>query len=639
MKDKPATHASVGGLSGTRSFSGAISELLNASIEVMKNETRIWLLKSLMKKNLATRDIFSFAMKQANLRSINKTPDSLTIRRAMCIKLGDIKLSMTHSFEARRRARQNLLKQLGEKKYILKKHIRNIKREVEEKRTITLEKYRKKIDHYTKTQSILLDNGQNKMGIKKALVPTEPPRSMSDFASLSIFGQPCDLPEPERPLGPFICDPRIVLSKDERLLLSRDPKYSVRTEVDELDFTVELERALSKNRYNRAKISKKKIGDMIKCREEKPLKQTADVAEIFDIENKEHLHVKEIDRLDAIYKIYSENRRRYTYDPFLKTINMNFRRVTDYKLNKNITLPKPLDTDEEFNCERRRRAIMGAFREYKKELDLQRQKKKERFNDNKKGNNTVKLHTDELESGAVSDKGMELNDAKAVHDKNKKTQRHINNLPHKEALALKSLKKRVDNGELVVCQTDKSSRLAVLTLEQYLDSGRVNTLKDKKVNWKDVKYLQGQVNNHVWWISKALGNASKSDPQRMNRNTQSSSMEVPDMVLLLKDHKKWTVDSKEPVPSRPVVSGNRGINTHLSELLADIMEPLASNNIGVEITSTEELLCKFEENNEKFDAGTGMGEVNILEEIASRKDTYLQCDETEQNVTDCVGLF
>ena len=251
----------------------------------------------------------------------------------------------------------------------------------------------------------------------------------------------------------------------------------------------------------------------------------------------------------------------------------------------------------------------------------------------------MKLHTDELESGAVSDKGMELNDAKAVHDKNKKTQRHINNLPHKEALALKSLKKRVDNGELVVCQTDKSSRLTVLTLEQYLDSGRVHTLKDEKVNWKNVKYLQGQVNNHVWWISKALGNASKSDPQRMNRNTQSSSMEVPDMVLLLKDHKKWTVDSKEPVPSRPVVSGNRGINTHLSELLADIMEPLASNNIGVEITSTEELLCKFEENNEKLDAGTDMGEVNFLEEIASRKDTYLQCDETEQNVTDCVGLF
>ena len=47
------------------------------------------------------------------------------------------------------------------------------------------------------------------------------------------------------------------------------------------------------------------------------------------------------------------------------------------------------------------------------------------------------------------------------------------------------------------------------------------------------------------------------------------------------------------VPTRPVVSGNRGINTHLSELLSEILEPVTNNMTSAEVLSTEEALNRI----------------------------------------------
>ena len=100
----------------------------------------------------------------------------------------------------------------------------------------------------------------------------------------------------------------------------------------------------------------------------------------------------------------------------------------------------------------------------------------------------------------------------------------------------------------MIAQTDKSSRFAVLTLKQYLESGYSHTKKDKVSSWKEVKYLQGQVNSHVWWLNKILNNGKKTDPDRMMKNYQNHSMEIPEMSILIKDHKHWDKNSSEPVP-------------------------------------------------------------------------------------------
>ena len=53
----------------------------------------------------------------------------------------------------------------------------------------------------------------------------------------------------------------------------------------------------------------------------------------------------------------------------------------------------------------------------------------------------------------------------------------------------------------------------------------------------------------------------------MTENSES----VAPLYLLIKDQKGWTEDSNAPPPSRPVCSGNRGFNKHLSELVSLIL--------------------------------------------------------------------
>ena len=65
---------------------------------------------------------------------------------------------------------------------------------------------------------------------------------------------------------------------------------------------------------------------------------------------------------------------------------------------------------------------------------------------------------------------------------------------------LKSLKKRVAEGEIVVCQTDKSGRFCVLTREQYLQAGEVHTIKDRKITQHEHEEVERGLNGHMrWW--------------------------------------------------------------------------------------------------------------------------------------------
>ena len=238
-----------------------------------------------------------------------------------------------------------------------------------------------------------------------------------------------------------------------------------------------------------------------------------------------------------------------------------------------------MDSTKELQCELRRKAYMSAF---------------DNFIDSTTGGMKRKHNTDKKEM---------INNGKRGVKRKTKSSRHKNepiNLNRDEVIALKSLKDKIKQGDLIVCQTDKSSRFAALTRHQYMTSGLVHTSKDEEISWKKVRYLQSQVNNHVWWLSKIVGYANETDPARMMKNIQNHSLEVPEMALLIKDHKSHDPDSSAPVPSRPVVSGNRGVNTHLSELISEILEPLVLEMGGGEVASTEEALHSICDVNDKL---------------------------------------
>ena len=86
----------------------------------------------------------------------------------------------------------------------------------------------------------------------------------------------------------------------------------------------------------------------------------------------------------------------------------------------------------------------------------------------------------------------------------------------------------------------------------------------------------------------------------MATNNVVSGEDLPEMYLLAKDHKnEWSPESSNPVPTRPVVSGNCAVNTHLSELLSEIIEPVALQYKGAEIQSSEEGLAMLNNINKK----------------------------------------
>ena len=69
------------------------------------------------------------------------------------------------------------------------------------------------------------------------------------------------------------------------------------------------------------------------------------------------------------------------------------------------------------------------------------------------------------------------------------------NLTAGEKRGLKSLKKRVTEGEIIICQTDKSGRFCVLTREQYLEAGLEHTKNDRMISQEEIvpKYAYNRI--------------------------------------------------------------------------------------------------------------------------------------------------
>ena len=80
---------------GDNYYSGDDGDLLNWDFNrVMEEEERLDLLKTLNKEGLCTRDVMSFIINQADLRTSIKTPDKKTTRSAMFSKIMDSKESL-----------------------------------------------------------------------------------------------------------------------------------------------------------------------------------------------------------------------------------------------------------------------------------------------------------------------------------------------------------------------------------------------------------------------------------------------------------------------------------------------------------------------------------------------------------------
>merc|ERR1711888_447249 len=148
------------------------------------------------------------------------------------------------------------------------------------------------------------------------------------------------------------------------------------------------------------------------------------------------------------------------------------------------------------------------------------------------------------------------------------------NLTPSQGRGLRKLKKRVKEGELLICETDKSGRFAVVRMETYIAAGRVHTNKDKRVDLEFVKKNQRILNGHTSSFLKIFKVGEDWQHERRHRETKlNQSLGVAPLYLLFKDHKVWDRTSGPP-PTRPVGSATSGMNMHFSELVSHILEPV-----------------------------------------------------------------
>ena len=144
------------------------------------------------------------------------------------------------------------------------------------------------------------------------------------------------------------------------------------------------------------------------------------------------------------------------------------------------------------------------------------------------------------------------------------------------------MKKRVADGKIIVCQTDKSGRRCVMPMELYIEVGDTHVSKDMVVDDKFVRGTQIKCLN--------MGE-SWEHTDRLRQTQINHSCLVPPLYLLIKDHKKYS--GSGPPPARPVCGAVNGMDVHLSNILSHIIESVADEMKNkIEIISTDDGLSK-----------------------------------------------
>ena len=126
------------------------------------------------------------------------------------------------------------------------------------------------------------------------------------------------------------------------------------------------------------------------------------------------------------------------------------RRVTDMKGNTRVIFPKPSkNLDEESRLEVMRMELMEVYRNY------------------------VKDH-------CKDDKGVQES-----------------NLSGTQKRGLQKVKRRANDGEIIIVPTDKSGRFAVMTINTKVKAGSKHTDKDYNIDLETVSENQADLNGHI----------------------------------------------------------------------------------------------------------------------------------------------
>ena len=183
------------------------------------------------------------------------------------------------------------------------------------------------------------------------------------------------------------------------------------------------------------------------------------------------------------------------------------------------------------------------------------------------------------------------------------------NLTGEEEEGIKSLRKRIEEEDLIVMKTDKSGKFAVTNRENYERLGEAHTGKDRKIEDEEAREKERVINGHTsMWIKMTCLGEAHNHEDRARESKLSKSQNLASMYLLLKDH-------KEKLSTRPVVTGCNSNTLGLSNIVAELLESVCNSmSSPYEVISTEDMLSRIEDCNrdilrnraEKIDRGESL---------------------------------
>ena len=373
------------------------------------------------------------------------------------------------------------------------------------------------------------------------------------------------------------------LTEDELAILAKGPKFAVRQQILKENFKVEVEKMICKKKFGdpdlpelspaetNSKNTSSSMSSSVRFCPPNQKQTLKDFSTANDVTGSNGGKIS----MEQTSLDWESKRGQLVYDFMDCNLNPNRLRATDYRFNRSSNLPKPQEAGLEIKHELRKSESIKVF---------------DKLFPNPAGD---------------SSKANHLNFA------------NKSNLSPNELKGLKSLQKRVASGEIIICETDKSSRLCVLTKDQYISSGLQHCNKDLEISLPEVIRLQKYVNSNVDWLHEIFGTGSKwGHESRIKNSSQDLGAQAAPLRLLIKDHKQWSKSSGKPLPSRPVINGKAGYNSHLSEILSMVLGPIAKEASGAEINSTGDLLAKIEDVNHLIESG----------QVSSQKENYCELD-------------
>ena len=179
----------------------------------------------------------------------------------------------------------------------------------------------------------------------------------------------------------------------------------------------------------------------------------------------------------------------------------------------------------------------------------------------------------------------------------------LSNLSNVDELTLKNLKKKVEDNNLAVYQTDKTDKLAIDTLSNLEEKMQAHVLNDKIVPECEYNKIQRNINKHTRsWIS--FLNVGVNQPKKTSMNLITEDNPAPILRGTAKDHKMYDDPQKGP-KMRPIMGARIGPNTGLAQIGSLITRGIKNNLPNkYEIRNTEEILQKFKAYNENLNSST-----------------------------------